>query len=90
MKIQPTQTFLLVRMHEMNDTKKLVALPDNNSIVVPYGEVISVGPDCKSKPGDFVPFLPSNMIAGFDQHNDPKFIVPESAVFGYYIPEVKS
>lgn len=91
MTLIPTQNYILIRERSIKKEGNVIQLPANASPLQPYGEVISVGPDCKfTKPGDKVVFIPSNMVAGFDEGKDEKFIVSEDAVFGKYIPSVDS
>ena len=83
----PTQEFLCVRMEVIKREGNLIVLPDavkeNNDIELHYGVVEGRGPHCKivKMPGTKVLFLPSNIIAGFNQGEDELFIIPESAVF---------
>lgn len=86
MKIIPTQNFLLVRMHDVPSDSN-IELPEGLKRE-PYGEVILAGPDCKMcKVGDFVLFRPDNFVCGFEEHTDPRFIIPEPAVFAFCDPE---
>ena len=86
MQIIPTQNYILVRIHDAAAPVSGLVLPEGSSERQPYGEVIAVGPDCKlCTPGESVLFLPGNLLAGFDQGNDAKFILPEGAVFAKLI-----
>jgi hypothetical protein len=87
MKITPTYNYLLIRVHNM-PTGSEIELPESAQRE-PYGEVILTGPDCKvCKVGDKVLYLPANLVAGFDQHKDERFIIPEPAVFGFIDPDM--
>jgi NADPH:quinone reductase-like Zn-dependent oxidoreductase len=82
MKITPTSNFCLVRMRDLY-TQNLIKLLEGVKIE-PYGEVVAVGPDCKTvKVGDRVLFVPEAYVAGFDQGNDERFIISEGSVFGF-------
>lgn len=91
MTIQPTQANLLIRLHHTKPDSAIM-VPDDSSLDLTYGEVIAHGPDCKfiTTNGQFVLFLPGNMVAGFDQGKDEKFIIPEAAVFAMYLPDAAS
>lgn len=81
--IYPTQNFLLVRMKNLKEPEGGLILPQASEPMHPYGEVIARGPHCKiCDVGDNVLFLPNNMVAGFDEGPDAKFIIAETAVFG--------
>lgn len=79
MKITPTQSFVLVRMHDIETSK--IKLPEGLQLE-PWGEVIAIGPDCKfAKVGDNVKFLPENYVCGFDRGGDERFIIGEGCIF---------
>lgn len=86
MNIIPCTNHLLVRMHDVPTGDGKIIRPDSSDPITPYGEVIAAGPDCKFvEAGELVFFRPDNMTAGFDPHGDPRFIVPEPAVFAKLI-----
>lgn len=90
MTIQPTQANLLIRLHHTKPDSTIM-VPDESSMDIIYGEVIARGDQCKFvEVKDFVLFLPGNMMAGFDQGKDEKFIIPEVAVFAKYLPNPAS
>lgn len=79
MKITPTQSFVLVRMKDVESPN--ISLPEGLQLE-PYGVVVAIGPDCKfTKIGDAVKFLPDNFVCGFDKGGDERFIVGEGAIF---------
>lgn len=85
MTIIPTQAFLLIRVHNVPDQGTILT-PDATKL--PYGEVLAAGPKCEfCAVGDSVLFRPENYVAGFDQGQDEKFIIPEAAVFGKVSPD---
>lgn len=82
MKIKPTFSFLLVQLSDV-PTKSNIILPDGQKRM-PYGEVIDLGPDCKTfKLSDRIICLPDNLL-GFEDSRGPVYLVNESAVVGTY------
>lgn len=95
MKIRPASTFLLIRMRSLQ-TDSSIVLPDTVAPLHPHGEVLSLGPDCKTdcggipkiNVGDLVLFLPQNITMGFNESmSDECFLLPEAAVVGWYVPD---
>lgn len=87
MKLTPTYNYLLIRVHNV-PTDSPIELPETAQ-QEPYGEVIAAGPDCKvCKVGDKVVYRPDNLVCGFDQGKDERFIIPEPAVFAFIEPGV--
>lgn len=80
MQIIPQQNYLLIRVHDV-PSDSAVALPEGIQRE-PYGEVIAHGSDCKfCMTGDFVLYMPSALLTGFDQFGDQRFIISEGSVF---------
>lgn len=71
-------------MHDVKDNEhSTIIRPESAEPLVPYGRVIGIGPDVKSVSiGDAVLFHPNALVAGFDQHIEPKFILQETSIFG--------
>jgi hypothetical protein len=82
----PHTYYFLARKTRIPRKSKIVR-PDETNADLFYGEVMSVGTECKEvKKGDKVLYLPQNAIS-FEDPNDSTaevHIVPESAVFAHY------
>jgi hypothetical protein len=79
MKLIPQQYYLLIRICDTKADSKIITVNGTAPKVMPFGEVLAVGPDCKFvKPGDKVLFNLENMI-GFETLK--QFLIAEGGVF---------
>lgn len=91
--IQPQFDKIAVRLKQLRQPDEII-IPDaaqNSQAMLPYGEVIAVGPDCKTTQiGDRVIVLPNNYIGFIDPEN-PEIpamcilLTSEQNVMGKYV-----
>jgi len=84
MQIQPVTHKVLITIHSLRDTGSIV-LPETVQELQPYGQVLSVGSDCKhTKIGDKVLFLP-NAAIGIEHDGEMCYFIDEGSIFGKYV-----
>lgn len=80
MKLSPQQYYLLIRICDTKADSKIITVSGDAPKVMPFGEVLDVGPDCKfCKKGDKVLFNLENLTIGFETLK--QFIIAEGSVF---------
>lgn len=85
MKIVPTGSRLLVRIHDagLNPDSNIV-VPEGYAQLLPYGEVLAIGPEVNEyEVGDKVIFLPDQGIA----LPDNTMIINKGVIFAEYQPD---
>ncbi len=89
MKLQPTQNYVLIKLHETSRDSDIL-LPEGTQFK-PYGEVVAVGPDCSYskedgikaiQPGMKVLCLPSALL-GYDEAEQLYFLAEPSILAIY-------
>lgn len=82
MTIQPAYNFLLVQLHDRQETD--LVLPDSIAPMLPYGLVRAIGPEVRGiVPGDKVLFQPNFAIGVSGE--DKLLLVNASQIIAFYV-----